>query len=124
MSKNLNMLYAVVLSTGICAAEASNRYGPKVSMEFDEDLVSKDLTAGNAEAHLDNLGVALMENREDLLKIMDSAENAMDEGEILTAKAYAETMSKYEKAALMAALQQRDNKHGLKQVLDILEGKL
>ena len=124
MNNKLNMLYAVILSTGICAAEASKRYGPKVSMEFDEDLVSKDVTPGNVEAHLDNLAIALLENREDLLIIMDNDENKLDAADILSAKGYAATMSLYETAALKAALQVRDNKNALQQVLDILEGRL
>ena len=123
VNKNLKIVYAVMLSTGICAAEASNNYGPRVSMTFDEALVSKDVTAGNVESHLDNLAVALLEGREDLLLILDQ-ENIMDEAELGAAKSYAATMSKYEKAALTAALKQRENKNALKQVLDILEGRL
>lgn len=72
----------------------------------------------------DNLAVALPEGREDLLLILDNQENIMDEAELSAAKAYATTMSKYEKAALTAVLKQRENKNALKQVLDILEGRL
>ena len=106
MNKNLKIVYAVMLSTGINAVEASNNYGARVSMTFDEGLVSKDVTAGNVESHLDNLAVALLEGREDLLLILDNQENIMDEAELGAAKSYAATMSKYEKAALTAALKQ------------------
>ncbi|NCP62806.1 MAG: hypothetical protein GW748_05785 [Alphaproteobacteria bacterium] len=68
--------------------------------------------------------MALPEGIEDLLLILDNQENIMDEAELGAAKSYAATMSKYEKAALTAALKQRENKNALKQVPDILEGRL
>ncbi len=105
-------------------ADEGARGRPNVSMVFDPTLVDQSVTSKNAENHLDNLAVALMEGREDLLAELDSKDNKMDKKEIEAAKNYAATMNNYEKAALKAALKERKNQYALKQVLQILQGKI
>lgn len=94
----------------------------KVVMNYDEALMREDVTAENFEDHLDNLAVLLLENRNDLLKKMDSKAYKLGDEERAVIKANVHKLNDYELVALQAALDVRDEKKGNENALaDVLD---